>query len=62
MIEIVRGGIQTTVQDGGRPGYLARGIPPAGAQDYYALALGNLLVGNELTPPPLSAAPPGIIL
>lgn len=59
MIEVIQGGIQTTVQDGGRPGYLSRGIPPAGAQDYYALALGNLLVGNELTPPPLSTAPPG---
>jgi len=59
MIEVIQGGIQTTVQDGGRPGHLSRGIPPAGAQDYYALALGNLLVGNDLTPPPLSSAPPG---
>ena len=59
MIEVLKGGIQTTVQDGGRPGYLARGIPPAGAQDYYALALGNLLVGNRPTPPPLSARPCG---
>ncbi len=59
MIEILQGGIQTTVQDGGRPGYLARGIPPAGAQDHYALALGNLLVGNRPTPPPLSAQPCG---
>jgi biotin-dependent carboxylase-like uncharacterized protein len=59
MIEVIHGGIQTTVQDGGRPGYLARGIPPAGAQDYYALALGNLLVGNRPTPPPLSTHPPG---
>lgn len=59
MIEVIHGGIQTTIQDGGRPGHLSRGIPPAGAQDYYALALGNLLVGNELTPPPLSVEPPG---
>ncbi len=59
MIDVLQAGIQTTVQDGGRPGYLSRGIPPAGAQDYYALALGNLLVGNSLTPPPLSREPPG---
>lgn len=59
MIEVIQAGVQTTVQDGGRPGYLARGIPPAGAQDYYALALGNLLVGNELTPPPLATGPRG---
>jgi biotin-dependent carboxylase-like uncharacterized protein len=59
MIEVLDGGVQTTVQDGGRPGYLASGYPPAGAQDYYALSIANLLVGNELTPPPMSSAPPG---
>lgn len=59
MIEVLDGGMQTTIQDGGRPGYLARGIPPAGAQDFYSLALANLLVGNELTPPPLSRMSPG---
>jgi len=59
VIEILDGGLQTTIQDGGRPGYLARGIPPAGAQDFYSLSLANLLVGNALTPPPLSRAPPG---
>ena len=59
MIEVLDGGVQTTVQDGGRPGYLAAGYPPAGAQDYYALSIANLLVGNALTPPPMSAAPPG---
>jgi antagonist of KipI len=59
MIEVLDGGLQTTIQDGGRPGYLSRGIPPAGAQDFYSLAIANLLVGNELTPPPLSRAAPG---
>ena len=59
MIEVLDGGLQTTIQDGGRPGHLARGIPPAGAQDFYSLALANLLVGNALTPPPLSRAAPG---
>lgn len=59
MIEVLDGGLQTTIQDGGRPGYLSRGIPPAGAQDFYSLSLANLLVGNELTPPPLSRFAPG---
>lgn len=59
MIEVLDGGMQTTIQDGGRPGYLSRGIPPAGAQDFYSLALANLLVGNEPTPPPLSRMAPG---
>jgi biotin-dependent carboxylase-like uncharacterized protein len=59
MIEVLDGGLQTTIQDGGRPGYLSRGIPPAGAQDFYSLAIANLLVGNELTPPPLSRVAPG---
>jgi biotin-dependent carboxylase-like uncharacterized protein len=59
MIEVIEGGLQTTIQDGGRPGYLSRGIPPAGAQDFYSLAIANLLVGNALTPPPLSRADPG---
>jgi biotin-dependent carboxylase-like uncharacterized protein len=58
-IEVLEGGLQTTIQDGGRPGYLARGIPPAGPQDFYSLAIANLLVGNEITPPPLTRAPPG---
>jgi antagonist of KipI len=59
VIEVLDGGMQTTIQDGGRPGYLSRGIPPAGAQDFYSLALANMLVGNELTPPPLSRISPG---
>lgn len=59
MIQVVDGGLQTTIQDGGRPAYLSRGIPPAGAQDFYSLAIANLLVGNELTPPPLSRYPHG---
>jgi biotin-dependent carboxylase-like uncharacterized protein len=59
MIEVLDGGLQSTIQDGGRPGFLSRGIPPAGAQDFYSLAIANLLVGNDLTPPPLSRAGPG---
>ena len=59
-IKVVRPGLQTTIQDGGRPGYLSRGIPPAGAQDYRSFALASLLVGNPLPPPPLTPGDPGL--
>jgi biotin-dependent carboxylase-like uncharacterized protein len=44
--EVTQPGIFTTVQDLGRRGYFASGIPPSGAMDRFALRLGNLLVGN----------------
>jgi biotin-dependent carboxylase-like uncharacterized protein len=59
-IEVVRPGLQTTIQDAGRPGYLSRGIPPAGPQDYRSFALASLLVGNPLPPPPLTPGDPGL--
>jgi hypothetical protein len=46
VLEVIRPGVLTTVQDMGRPGYLADGIPPSGAFDTAALKLANLLVGN----------------
>jgi biotin-dependent carboxylase-like uncharacterized protein len=59
-IDVIRPGLQTTVQDGGRPGYLSRGIPPAGPQDYRSFALASLLVSNPLPPPPLTPGDPGL--
>jgi biotin-dependent carboxylase-like uncharacterized protein len=41
-------GIFTTIQDLGRRGYFASGIPPAGAMDRFALRMGNLLLRNPL--------------
>jgi biotin-dependent carboxylase-like uncharacterized protein len=46
MIEIVKPGLSTTVQDAGRTGYYHLGIPPSGALDQYSLRAANLLVGN----------------
>ncbi len=46
MIRILRPGLQTTVQDGGRTGYQAFGVPVCGAMDWHSLALANLLAGN----------------
>jgi biotin-dependent carboxylase-like uncharacterized protein len=45
-ILVRRPGMQTTVQDLGRFGYQALGVPPAGAMDREALETANLLVGN----------------
>lgn len=56
---VVDPGFQTTIQDGGRPGFLAKGVPPSGAQDVWSLRMANLLVGNALPPPPLTPGDPG---
>jgi antagonist of KipI len=45
-LEILEAGLLTTVQDRGRPGWGAFGIPPSGALDDEALRLANALVGN----------------
>jgi antagonist of KipI len=41
------GGLLTTVQDLGRPGFGPLGVSPSGAADTVALRLGNMLVGND---------------
>ncbi len=45
-LEIVELGWSTTMQDGGRPGLAAIGVPPSGALDARRRALVNRLVGN----------------
>jgi antagonist of KipI len=40
-------GLLTTVQDAGRSGFAHLGVPPSGACDPRALAVANLLLGNE---------------
>ena len=46
MIEVLRAGPLTTVQDQGRPGYAHLGVPRSGALDAPAARLANRLVGN----------------
>lgn len=46
MIEVLKPGLLTTVQDLGRPGYAHLGVPRSGALDAPALRLANRLVGN----------------
>ncbi len=46
-VAVTAGGLSTTVQDLGRPGRYAIGMPPSGAMDQYSYRLANLLVGND---------------
>lgn len=45
-IAVVEPGLFTTVQDLGRTGYRASGVPLSGAADVVSLRLANILVGN----------------
>jgi biotin-dependent carboxylase-like uncharacterized protein len=46
-LEVVDGGLQSTIQDLGRYGYGALGLGRGGAADRTAFAVANLLAGNE---------------
>ena len=59
MLEIIEGGLHTTVQDMGRQGGQCLGIPPSGAQDGFALRIANLLVGNSPGGPLIIRDDPG---
>jgi biotin-dependent carboxylase-like uncharacterized protein len=52
VIAVLKPGLLTTVQDAGRPGHRASGLPVAGAMDRLSWALANALAGN----PPGAAA------
>src|SRR5260221_6512037 len=45
-LKVVRAGLFDTVQDLGRTGYVALGMPTAGAMDRVGLTLANALAGN----------------
>ncbi len=59
MLEIIEPGPQCAVQDVGRRGLGALGIPPSGAQDSFSLRIANLLVGNPTGGPLVIADDPG---
>lgn len=46
-VTVIKPGLLSTIQDGGRPGYAALGVGRAGAMDMPAWRLANALVGNE---------------
>jgi biotin-dependent carboxylase-like uncharacterized protein len=60
MWEVIEGGLLTTVQDLGRPGYYAMGVSPSGAFDAFSLKVGNLLLRNELGEAGLEVLLPGL--
>jgi antagonist of KipI len=45
-MKVIRAGLLTTVQDRGRWGFQARGVPLSGAMDTYSHRLANRLAGN----------------
>lgn len=47
VIRVKQPGLYTTVQDAGRFGEYALGMPPSGAMDQFSYHVGNYLVGNE---------------
>jgi biotin-dependent carboxylase-like uncharacterized protein len=52
-LKVLAPGLHTTVQDLGRPGYQAIGVPVSGALDGFSLRLANALVGNPAGTPAL---------
>ncbi|MFA0810527.1 biotin-dependent carboxyltransferase family protein [Microbulbifer epialgicus] len=52
-ITFTRAGLQTSIQDSGRPGQMHYGIPLGGAADVLSMKLANLLLGNPLNNPVL---------
>lgn len=56
---VERGGLFTTVQDLGRPGYRRFGLPRGGAMDPLSLRVANLLLGNAQGAAALEFAFPG---
>jgi len=44
---VIEPGLSSTIQDLGRPGHSAMGVPGGGAADTMSLRLGNRLVGND---------------
>ena len=57
ILAVDEAGPATSVQDGGRFGYLRFGLSSAGAMDPTALATANALVGNEAQAPAIEVGP-----
>ncbi|MCH3964852.1 MAG: urea carboxylase [Clostridium sp.] len=51
-IEVLDGGVQTTIQDyPARLGYWDVGVPPSGAMDNFSFRIGNRILGNSINAP-----------
>ena len=53
VFRVAQPGLFTTIQDLGRAGAIASGVPPGGAMDRFAHSAANLLVGNDPSAPTL---------
>lgn len=62
LFRVLSPGVQTTIQDLGRPGRQHLGISPGGAMDSTSLRLANLLVGNHENTPAIEATLVGPVL
>lgn len=62
MIEVLDAGTFTSVQDLGRAGWAAQGVPPGGAADPFALRVLNTLLGNPEAAPGLECTLRGPVL
>ncbi len=62
VLEVLRAGALSTVQDQGRPGWAHVGVPRSGALDPAALRLANRLVGNPETAAGLEVTLTGCVL
>jgi biotin-dependent carboxylase-like uncharacterized protein len=56
VFRVVDPGLQATIQDAGRPGLGALGVPRSGACDPMGIAVANVLVGNRPDAPVLECA------
>ncbi|HXF81446.1 MAG TPA: biotin-dependent carboxyltransferase family protein, partial [bacterium] len=59
---VERAGLYSTIQDGGRIGHRALGVPPSGAMDPLALWAANAAAGNPPDAPALELTAPGPVL
>lgn len=62
VFEVRSGGLYTTVQDLGRPGFRRLGVPTSGAMDPVALQIANLAAGNRAGAAVLELTAPGPVL
>jgi len=56
MLRIIKPGLQTSIQDSGRPGWMRYGVPGGGAADPVAMSLANVLLENPAAQPCLEIA------
>lgn len=62
MLTVLKAGMMTSVQDGGRLGWQRFGVPVCGAMDPEALAVANILAGNDETEAALELTGAGCIV